>query len=185
MSLKLIFVDSVPELFPFSIFSHFECQSAVIPLWKLDTCQTVLQELSIHGGLGVMFPGEAGVWFCWWGVERGKVEVKSMPRKMFSDGHRLVGRRTVCLLQSGLWGAWPWRVLVFSGSTRESSWCMGETQLPALEMLVSRACGILVCSARIWEELDLKDEESQPWQKALKESVKSRLKELTLLLVIP
>lgn len=62
---------------------------------------------------------------------------------------------------------------------------MGETQLPALEMLVSRACGILVCSARIWEELDLKDEESQPWQKALKESVKSRLKELTLLLVIP
>lgn len=84
-----------------------------------------------------------------------------VPRKMkFSDGHRLVGRRTVCLLQSGLWGAWPWRVLAFSGSARESSWCIGETHLPALEMLVPRACGILVCSARIWEELDLKDEES-------------------------
>lgn len=37
---------------------------------------------------------------------------------------------------------------------------MGETELPALEMLVSRDCGIVVCSARIGEELDLKDEES-------------------------
>lgn len=37
---------------------------------------------------------------------------------------------------------------------------MGETEVPALEMLVSRSCGVLICSARNWEELDLKDEES-------------------------
>lgn len=37
---------------------------------------------------------------------------------------------------------------------------MGETELPALEMPVSKGCGILVCSARTWEELDLEDEES-------------------------
>lgn len=60
MSLKLIFVESVSWLFPFS-FTDFECQSVVTPLWKLDTCQTMLQELSIHGRLGVMFPSEAVV----------------------------------------------------------------------------------------------------------------------------
>lgn len=176
MSLKLIFVDSVSWLFPFSFFTHFECQSVVTPLWKLDTCQTMLQELSIHGRLGVMFPGEAGVW---WGVERGKVELKRgvLPCSAQEDEVQWwtqVGgqENCLCLLQSGLWGAWPWRVLVVSGSARESSWCMGETQLPALEMLVSRGDGILVCSERICEELDLKDEEcgrchnlgERPWK---------------------
>lgn len=37
---------------------------------------------------------------------------------------------------------------------------MGETEVPALEMLVYRGCDVLVCSAIIWEELDLEDEES-------------------------
>lgn len=37
---------------------------------------------------------------------------------------------------------------------------MGESEVPALEMLVSGGCDVLVCSAIIWEELDLEDEES-------------------------
>lgn len=68
---------------------------------------------------------------------------------------------------------------------------MGETELPALEMPVSRGCGTPVCSARTWEELDLEDKESPTgrchnlWQNALKEIVKSRHKEFALLPVIP
>lgn len=103
MSLKLFFVDSVSLLFPFGFFTYFACQSVVIPLWKLDTCQTMLQELSIHGRLAVMFLGKIGVEFCWWGVEKGKVEIKSGVLPCSAQGDEVqwwtqIGGQENCLL---------------------------------------------------------------------------------------